>query len=252
MNSMRLEWHAVTDLGAVRRVNEDNYFASAEMGVWAVADGMGGMARGDWASAQVIRSLEAMPRQAALPSMIEVIVRALQDANAAILAEAERHGARMGTTAVVLAVRDGMFGIAWVGDSRAYLLRDRRLHRLSRDHSQVQELVDSGIITAADAAVHPMRNVLTRAVGVQDELAVDTIVDTLAGEDVVLLCSDGLHGVVSEAELADLLARQVPEVAAATMVEMCHARGAPDNITLVTVVAEEVTLVQLGSGPAGA
>jgi serine/threonine protein phosphatase Stp1 len=248
VTSLRIEWYAATDLGAVRRVNEDNYFAAADRGVWAVADGMGGMARGDWASQRVIAALDAMPYQADLPVALDGVVRALHEANAAILAESEHHGARMGTTAVVLAVRDGVFTVAWVGDSRAYLLRGGHLHRLTRDHSQVQDLVDNGVIAAADAGRHPLRNVLTRAVGVQADLAVDTITDTLAGDDVVLLCSDGLHGVIGEAEMAEMLARQAPAAAAAEMIELCHARGAPDNITLVTVVAEEVTLVQIGAG----
>ncbi|WP_353229668.1 protein phosphatase 2C domain-containing protein [Novosphingobium sp.] len=245
---MRYEWHAATDVGAVRRINEDSFFTSEELGVWAVADGMGGMARGDWASAQVVACLNALRWQPDLEATIESVVAALVQANTAILTESEAHGARMGTTAVVLVVRDGRFGVAWVGDSRAYLYRHRQLHRLSRDHSQVQEMVDNGIITAAEAETHRMRNVLTRAVGVLPDLAVDTIVDDLAGDDLLLLCSDGLHGVLGEGEMAEVLARAPLAEAAQILIARCHGRGAPDNITLVTVTAEEVTLVLPGNG----
>eukprot|EP01037_Dinobryon_pediforme_P016544 gene16544-16722_t len=247
---MRIEWHAATDVGAVRRINEDSYFSSEDIGVWAVADGMGGMARGDWASAQVVAALRTLAWQAGLEPTIEAVVQALVHANAAILAESEAHGARMGTTAVVLVVREPRFGVAWVGDSRAYLFRHGQLHRLTRDHSQVQEMVDHGIISAAEAETHRMRNVLTRAVGVLPEMGVDTIIDTLNGDDVLLLCSDGLHGVLGEAEMAEVLAREPLAEAARIMIERCHTRGAPDNITLVTVAAEEVTLVLPGNGSA--
>lgn len=246
---MRIEWHAATDVGAVRRINEDSYFTSEELGVWAVADGMGGMARGDWASAQVVTRLRELTRAPTLEAMLDRIVAALVAANAAILAESEACGARMGTTAVVLAVEDDRFAVAWVGDSRAYLWRHGQLHRLTRDHSQVQDMVDHGIITAAEAETHKMRNVLTRAVGVVADFAVDTIIDSLAGDDIVLLCSDGLHGVVGEAEMASILAEHPLDRAADVLIERCHARGAPDNITLVTVAAEEVTLVLPGNGP---
>lgn len=251
MAAMRIEWHAATDVGVVRRVNEDSYFSSEELGIWAVADGMGGMARGDWASARVVTALQGLRWQAGLESAIESVVQALVQANAAILAESEQHGARMGSTAVVLVVRDDRFGVAWVGDSRAYLFRGRQLHRLTRDHSQVQEMVDNGIITAKEAETHRMRNVLTRAVGVLPDMGVDTIIDDLTSDDLLLLCSDGLYGVLGEAEMAEVLARSPLDEAARILIERCHARGAPDNITLVTVVAEEVTLVRPGRGEAG-
>lgn len=247
---MRIEWHAATDVGAVRRINEDSYFTSEEHGLWAVADGMGGMARGDWASAQVVKRLGDVVRGVSLEDTLDQVVRALVAANGAILAESEACGARMGTTAVVLVVDGERFAIAWVGDSRAYLWRQGQLHRLTRDHSQVQDMVDHGVITAAEAETHRMRNVLTRAVGVVPEFAVDTIIDTLAGDDIVLLCSDGLHGVVGETEMAQVLAHNPLVRAAEVLIERCHARGAPDNITLVTVAAEEVTLVLPGNGPA--
>lgn len=247
MIPIRTEWHAVTDVGAVRTVNEDRYFVSEELGLWAVADGMGGMARGDWAASQVIGALELLTPQPDLQGMLDAATTALATANDHILRESEAQNSRMGTTAVLLIVRNRDFGIAWVGDSRGYLLRGGRLYRLTRDHSQVQEMVDHGLLDAADAAKHPMRNVLSRAVGVVTPLAVDTVVNQLEADDLVILCSDGLYGVIGEAEMEDVLTRLPVEEAARAMIARCHQLGAPDNITFVTISTVEVTLVQFGA-----
>ena len=247
MIPIRTEWHATTDVGAVRSVNEDRYFASADLGVWAVADGMGGMSRGDWASGQVVAALETLGRRASVDEMLGDVASALARANDLIFAEAEAQGNRMGTTAVVFVQRDLDFGLAWVGDSRAYLLRAGCLYRLSRDHSQVQEMVDAGLLEEAAAAKHPMRNVLTRAVGVVTPLAVDTVVNRLEPDDMVLLGSDGLYGVIGEGEMQDILTKLPIEAAAQAMLARCHQLGAPDNITFVAVSTFEVTLVQFGA-----
>ena len=241
---MRLEWHAATNVGAVRKVNEDGYFASEALGLWAVADGMGGMSRGDWASAQVVAALGAVVAQPELEPMMAQVARALQQANDTILRETETHGAKIGTTAVALLVRDDQFGVCWVGDSRAYLLRNRQLHQLTRDHSQVQEMVDHGILAPEQMDTHPLRNALTRAVGVMPELVVDAIVDRLEAEDLLLLCSDGLHGVIGDDELRDVLTQMPLREAAEELIGRCHAHGAPDNITMILVANDEVTLVK--------
>ena len=134
---LKTEWYASTDVGVVREVNEDRYFASDDLGLWLVADGMGGMARGDWAAGAVIDAVAAMPRHERLSDMVEAAAAALRQANDRILAESAARSVQMGTTAVLLVVRDHQFAMAWVGDSRGYLVRDRKLHRLTRDHSQV-------------------------------------------------------------------------------------------------------------------
>lgn len=249
MIPIRAEWQAVTDVGAVRKHNEDRYFASDGLGVWMVADGMGGLEKGDWASTQVVEAVAGLGYAESLEATLETIRGALEQANERILGEAERVGKQMGSTAVALVIRERRFGIAWVGDSRAYLLRGGRLYRLTRDHSQVQELVDHGVIDEAAAATHPLRNVLTRAVGVARPLVVDTMDDALLDEDFLLLCSDGLYGVIGEQEMEATLTSQPFEQAAHAMVERCHALGAPDNITLVGVSTAEVTLVQYGAAP---
>ncbi|SFG05376.1 protein phosphatase/serine/threonine protein phosphatase Stp1 [Novosphingobium sp. CF614] len=250
MIPIRAEWQAVTDVGAVRKLNEDRYFASDELGTWIVADGMGGLERGDWASTQVVEAVAGIGYDPSVAAMVERTRAALEMANERILAEAEQAGKQMGSTAVVLIIRERAFAVAWVGDSRAYLLRGNRLYRLTRDHSQVQELIDHGVIDETAAATHPLRNVLTRAVGVARPLVMDSITDTLQDEDLLLLCSDGLYGVIGEQEMEATLASQPFERAARIMVERCHELGAPDNITLIGVSTCEVTLVHYGAaGP---
>lgn len=250
MIPIRAEWQALTDVGAVRKLNEDRYFASDDLGIWIVADGMGGLERGDWASTQVVEAIAALSYHESLDATVDAIRGALEQANEQILGESETVGKQMGSTAVALVIRGRQFAIAWVGDSRAYLLRAGRLYRLSRDHSQVQELIDHGVIDEAAATTHPLRNVLTRAVGVARPLVMDSMTDTLLDDDLLLLCSDGLYGVIGEQEMEATLSSQPFERAAATMFERCHALGAPDNITVIGVSTSEVTLVQYGSaGP---
>jgi serine/threonine protein phosphatase PrpC len=253
MIPLKTEWHAVTDVGVVRRVNEDRYLASDALGMWAVADGMGGMARGDWAAGMIIEVLSALSYQEDLRRAIDEATAALHQANARILHESSVVGEQMGSTIVLVAVRERQFAVMWVGDSRAYLIRDRRLYPLTRDHSQVQELVDRGVLDAEGAAKHPLRNVLTRAVGVGAQLEPDLAGGMLESDDLLLLCSDGLYGVLGEAEIQTILDREPIEQAGRTMISRCHALGAPDNITLVTLSLSESTLVQfeaIGSGTA--
>ncbi|MFC0206655.1 PP2C family protein-serine/threonine phosphatase [Novosphingobium soli] len=247
MIPIRAESQALTDVGAVRKHNEDRYFASDALGIWLVADGMGGLEKGDWAATQVVDAVAALPRADELDDTIEAIRAALVAANERILAEAEAVGKQMGSTAVALVIRGRRFAVAWVGDSRAYLLRESRLYRLTRDHSQVQDLVDHGVIDEAAAATHPLRNVLTRAVGVARPLQMDAMADALQDDDLLLLCSDGLYGVIGEQEMEATLSALPFGRAAEAMVARCHELGAPDNITVVGVSTSEVTLVHYGS-----
>ncbi len=244
MIPLRTETQAVSDTGLVREVNEDRFHDGSGYGIWAVADGMGGMARGDWASTAVIDAIAALPPVEDFDTAIIAVAESIRAANAVILAESTARGKQMGTTIVALVVLDRKFGVLWTGDSRVYLLRSGQLHRLTRDHSQVQELVDSGLITQDAAAMHPLRNVLTRAVGISDPVEIDLVSDTVLAGDVFLLCSDGLYGCIPDEEIADYLRRIEQDGTAASMVAKCLERGAPDNVTLVTVMASEPTLLR--------
>jgi serine/threonine protein phosphatase PrpC len=225
---------AVSHVGAVRRQNEDAFSARADLGLWIVADGMGGPAAGEVASTLVISEVEA--RIAAGEGLVD----AIRAAHGAILAApGEGRGtAGMGSTVVALRLRVDSYEVAWVGDSRAYLFREGRLHQLTRDHSLVQEMLDRSEITPAQARRHPQRNIITQALG---GLGTATPVpDRVSGvahkDDVFLLCSDGLNGELGEVQIKTLLSdAEGPEHTAQQLVEAALSAGGRDNITAVVV-----------------
>ncbi len=240
MTALRTEWQAGSDVGAVRRLNEDSWHADGQAGLWAVADGMGGLSAGDRASRTIAGALAGVGRRGDLETLLDDATRAIHAANGAIHSESLVAGARMGSTVVALAIVDRRFGVLWAGDSRAYLLRGRQLHRLTRDHSQVQEMVDRGLLAPEAAAGHPLGHVLSRAIGVEPSVEIASVIDTAADGDVFLLCSDGLHGLLSDDEIAGVLERANGD-APATLIRHCLARGAPDNVTIVTIALDETT-----------
>lgn len=230
----RARSHGLTDIGLVREVNEDSFWGDDARGIWAVADGMGGLARGDRAAMRLTQALAGLPVTTGLEDTIAGIENAVRNANREIRAEADSIGARMGTTAAILVLRGADAAVMWCGDSRVYRLRDNMLACLSRDHSHVQDLADRGLVSAAETATHPMRHMLTRAIGTDATVRLDARRDRVVPGDTYLLSTDGLHGVLDDAEIAAHLAA-APIAAAAAMVANCRARGAPDNVTLVIV-----------------
>lgn len=248
---LRLEAVALSDVGLVRSANEDSFCALPHYGVWAVADGMGGHARGEWASGAIVEALAATDPGEDFDGALGAVAAAIHAANGRIHSEAEATGSRMGSTVVALLLRGRQFGIVWAGDSRAYLLRDGQLHRLTKDHSQVQQMLDRGLLSEAEAQGHPMGHVLARAVGVEATLELDAIADAALAGDIYLLCSDGVHGVLADDEIASLLGGAASGGPGA-MASLVRSRGAPDNLTIVTVTASEPTLLNLGNPePAG-
>ena len=241
----RIESWAKTHEGRVRDHNEDSFCTRERHGLWAVADGMGGHEGGEWASAKLIEKLDAVELADDFEAACGGVAEAIAAANRAILLEAGRRRKQMGSTVVVLLVHDQRYAVLWVGDSRAYRLRDGELVQLTRDHSQVQEMVERGILRAEDAVGHPMGHILSRAVGVREEVQVDQVAGDVFPGDVFLLCSDGLHGYVEEKEIARLLARGSPERASEELVELTLAAGAPDNVTVVAIWASDPTLLSL-------
>jgi serine/threonine protein phosphatase PrpC len=229
----RYDWAAKTDAGAVRRHNEDAFLLRPELGLWAVADGMGGHLRGDHASRMVMDAL----MQGDPTASIEEIRARLATAHQALLAEAASlgDGAVIGATVVVLVVRDGRYTCLWAGDSRLYRLRDGVLRQLTRDHSYVQRLIDSGSLTPEQGRRHPGANVITRAIGASGPLELDMVQGDSRPGDVYLLCSDGLSNVVADAEIADRLTVLPCEEASTALLDLALARGAPDNVTLVVL-----------------
>lgn len=242
---LRLEWTAKTHPGKVREHNEDALFGSDQMGVWAVADGMGGHERGEWASAVVVEALGTVTDAADFDRQVDQAAKAIHRANDVIFTEAREKSTNMGTTVVACVVRDNRFAVVWAGDSRAYILRDGVLHQLSRDHTRVQELIDRGYLTAEQSIGHPMGHMLSRAVGVGDALELDAVADSVSVGDVFLLCSDGLYGEVSDADIAHILTHTPFENTAGALVDACLSHEAKDNVTVIVIRASEATRLQL-------
>jgi PPM family protein phosphatase len=228
-------FHGVaTSTGRVRRVNEDSYLALPPL--YAVADGMGGHGAGDVASRLAIEELvKCVIPGRALDA--ETVLAALRDANRVIIERDEANG--MGTTITGLAGVDTASGtqlmVFNVGDSRVYRLAAGHLDQMSVDHSEVQELVRAGALTAEQARTHPRRNIVTRALGSDTVLRADHwLLPAIAG-DRYLLCSDGLFGELLDEEIRELLATGDPQWAATSLVEAADVAGGRDNTTAIVV-----------------
>ena len=243
----RIESAVGTHEGRVRTNNEDSFCDSPATKLWAVADGMGGHERGEWASEKIVATLRMLDVSDDFDAACIDVADAIHRANGDIFAEATARDIQMGSTVVALHLSGGKFAILWVGDSRAYLMRQGQLHQLSRDHTQVQELVDRGLLTAEAAEGHPMSHVLARAVGVQAQVEVDVIGDRAESGDIFLLCSDGLSGQVSDAEIADALRMGSHHEALDRLIAMTLDRGAPDNVTIAIVGVNESTMLTLAN-----
>ena len=239
----RIESAALTHEGRVRDHNEDSFCAREPLGLWAVADGMGGHEGGEWASGEIVKALDALDLPDDFDAAQDAIEGAIAAANRKIVAEARVRSRQMGSTVVALLVHGARYAILWVGDSRAYVLRGGALIQLSRDHSQVQEMVDRGIMRPEDAENHPMGHILSRAVGVRDDVQIDRAAGDIEPGDTFLLCSDGLHGYVDKSDITRLLAQGTPDEASADLVEITLANGAPDNVTVIAVSATEATIL---------
>lgn len=226
-----------THVGLRRKVNEDSFMVRTERGLWAVADGMGGHEAGDVASAKVADALKSLPIVYSLDELTEAAIGALVAVNRELihLARSVDSQRTIGSTVVGLAIADNEFRCFWAGDSRAYRLRGSRIERLSRDHSLVQDLVDAGMLSPEDAEAHPNANVVTRAVGVVEDLKVDTLSGDARPGDQFLLASDGLTRLVDDDEIAEELSTKHLEDAADSLIEMVLARGAPDNVSMVII-----------------
>jgi protein phosphatase len=227
--------------GRVRKVNEDACLDLPSRGLWAVADGMGGHALGEFASRLAVKSLMDLPATGSLEQIVAVARARLLQANGRLRAEAERRDVPViGTTiAALLAVGRRCTGL-WAGDSRIYLYRAGRLRQLTRDHSQL-EAVRSLHIDAADVTLdRPPSNLITRALGGADTLELDDVSIDIIDGDVFLLCSDGLSNEVSAAAIEQALLPGNCRQACDALVEQALAHGGHDNITAVVVHAEDL------------
>lgn len=229
------DYGAATDVGAVRETNEDTYSAGPEIGLWLVADGMGGHNCGDIASGITRDTIAASVAGG------EGLSGSITTAHRNILTEAQerKNAGGMGST-VVAALLDGNdYEVAWVGDSRAYLW-DSELTQITRDHSYVTALVNSGAITPEEASTHPSRHLLTRCLGVDDDrpLPVDSRRGRFSRGQELLLCSDGLTGELSDEDIERILAEPTsPQERVDKLVKAAVDHGGKDNVTAILLSA---------------
>jgi serine/threonine protein phosphatase PrpC len=248
---------AGSDVGRVRKGNEDNFFADANeyRGLFMVADGMGGHAAGEVASKMAVEivsvDLEKL-KDLESADALEMVSLALRHANRAVFerSAAERDKMGMGSTASVLVLADERFIIGHLGDSRIYLFRDGELRQITHDHSIVQEQVDAGLITRDAAKHHKQSNVITRCVGMGWDVEPDITDGDVRQGDVFLLASDGLTGMVDDWRLKALLAsRATPERLVDAMISEANSRGGVDNITAVVVRVHSSSAMATGANP---
>lgn len=240
--SLRLHYGYGTDCGLRREMNEDSYIAADP--VFAVADGMGGHEAGEVASGICVRTLANIPQLATgeRDATAAIVQQYLLEADAGIR---EATGSRAGTTlsgVVVVEQRGTPYWLVLnIGDSRTYRLSQGKLNQVSVDHSEVQELVDAGEITKAEAAVHPRRHVVTRALGTGDETEADYWLLPVEEGDRILVCSDGLNGELDDEHIARILVDQAdPQAAVDELIQAALRSGGRDNVTCIVVDASNV------------
>jgi len=230
-----IEFGHLTHVGLHRELNEDTYYGDARLGLWLGADGMGGHAHGEFASAL---AREAITREVRRGALLEQAIRSA-DQDIQTLSRQRADARPMGTTVVAATIKEHRFQMAWVGDSRGYLWRDGNLTRLSRDHTYIQTLIAQGVINRAQARRHPQRNVITQALGVtaSEQLQIDTLSGSFLPGSQLLLCSDGLTEDVRDAQIAKILAQThwSAQECVDTLVAAALDGGGSDNITVLLV-----------------
>jgi serine/threonine protein phosphatase PrpC len=231
-----------THVGKVREANEDSLLARPDVGLWVVADGMGGHGGGDLASGAVIAALATIEAAKSAAQLLERFEERIAGVNSDLRALARaRETEVIGTTIAAILVYGSHYACVWCGDSRVYLLRSGALTQISRDHSEVQELVDLGILEPNEAKSWPRRNVITKALGTADQAALDIRDGSILMGDRFLLCSDGLTNHVEDSEIAALLGADDPQRACARLITLTLQRGAFDNVSVVIVACEHDT-----------
>lgn len=243
-----------TDIGLLRQYNEDSlYVCGLDLNTTShgllvgVADGMGGHNGGDVASQLAVKTLNSYYEKEAsdcsTADLLERLIHVVEEANSAIYnVSSENEGlCGMGTTLTSVCMKNSEALIAHVGDSRAYLYRDNVLTQLTDDHSLVAQAVREGILTPEQAAKHPQRNIITRALGTKDTVEVDSLIIKVQKDDLLLLSSDGLHGFVDDPEISDILSSQYDSLDDVTddLIKGALEKGGPDNVTVVLAKVAE-------------
>lgn len=247
---MNIEAKGISDVGMRREKNEDSYLLNNELSLFVVADGMGGHVGGEFASRLAVQTIEdviytiernsdtsILEDNKISPSDYRSQLKfAVQTASHRIYEEAVKDSSLrgMGTTAVTMWLRDGRIFIANVGDSRAYLIRNKEIYQLTEDHSLVGEQLRAGVISEVAAKGHKLKNIITRSVGFQNEVEIDVIIKVPRNGDRFLLCSDGLTNMLDDEELLEVVSDgSTVKDASQVLVDMANSRGGDDNITVI-------------------
>lgn len=226
------------EIGNVRKVNEDACVDNGFIGLWAVADGMGGHQSGDLASRMVVDSLSQIEYVEYLDKLVDEVKNRLSQVNNDLIQEATNRGINqtIGTTVVVFLANQEHCAFLWAGDSRLYRLRSDSMTRMTKDHSHVQELIEFGVLDPDEAESHPAANVITRAVGANEPLKLDVEKCELLDGDIYMLCSDGLYKELSEDEIAAIVKQNHDsEDICRSLVDTALDRQGRDNITVVVI-----------------
>jgi protein phosphatase len=235
MLPLKFDVGSATHVGKVRERNEDSLLVRTDTGLWAVADGMGGHAAGDLASRILVEWLDAIDQPEAAVDLLQQCETQLLRANQEIIGLSRAHsGATIGTTAAVLLVRERHYACLWAGDSRVYAISRGVIRQLSRDHSEVEELIAGGALSRKDAEHWPS-NAITRAVGVVENLELEVVTGSAEPGDIFVICSDGLTRHLSDHEILEHAAGRHARAACEAMLELALERGGVDNITVVVV-----------------
>jgi serine/threonine protein phosphatase PrpC len=232
-----------TTVGRRRSINEDAFLNMDHIGLWVVADGMGGHARGDLASRFVVEAFNGLVKPQSMQEFSRLVKDRLRQANQRMRDQYSGSGPdqMMGSTVVAFLVYKREWRCIWAGDSRAYLMRNGRLMQITRDHNVAQDMVERGELRQEEASFHPSANRLTRALGTQNIPSFDEYSSLLRDGDTVLLCSDGLNKEVSDQEVATILENGDCEEASQELVELTLERGARDNVTVAVIRFEATT-----------
>ena len=241
MVTMNWTCSAVTHTGLKRAHNEDAYLIKPELGLWAVADGMGGHRNGKEASQSIISELSALKPTTSHQAMREQLRHCLDHVNYSLYHKGlTTHPYDvMGSTVALMLTHQQHCQLLWAGDSRIYLRRGETLKQLSRDHSYVQKLIDNGGLSAHEARNHPKANLITQAIGISATVKVETDTFNAKPGDRFLICSDGLYNELSDEEIMYFLKQPSIEKSCKEMLKRVLSRDAKDNITIVIVAFDE-------------
>lgn len=239
-----------TDIGKKRKTNQDSFYVGLDLRFFVVADGMGGHNGGDIASQMAVKILPEYMAKNKDIEPLELLSSSIRESNRNIKKFGEEHTELigMGTTIVCFYFRGQNIYIGNVGDSRAYLINEKKIYQLSRDHSLVQEKLNYGVYNREQAALDPQKNVLVRTVGFDEDIEVDVFTYKVNKNDIFLCCSDGLHGRVSDEDILYLINKFIPNPSKATqadidgvikaLIGLANDNGGQDNITAILIIAQ--------------